>query len=339
MRMDVKSTILRNELMKEIVSIRVDTLWKMLKLKAAGFLPSPFEEGATGKFDNKGAIFIPGGLIYQDVDEQPISYEVHNGLDAETFHENVRYSMQLDNATLLYPDGIAPSVNLDSGFFSKAARRIYTMKKAAFRRKAKIGSPKYFKITSDEIVRSHCPTYMTQPYGSRTRISTCVALGLIDTPLYFAYCETQFNLTPAQAVEFADQLDTVLDLGINDDNTVFYPPYIIVCHDTRYSEKNLVGLTRILGIGRFGEFATFTFEELTQGFSAILRRRKMQFSEEDCFATYNDNHVLGILRIYAPANPGKRSQKHAIHIVSPAKDLDLDLVKIEERARERYQII
>jgi hypothetical protein len=338
MRMDIKSKILKNELTREIVSIRTDTLWKMLKLKAAGFLPSPFEEGATGKFDNKGAIFIPGGLIYQDVDERPINYEVHNELTVKAFHECIGYSMQFDNATLLYPNGMAPSVHLDSGFFSKAARRIYTLKKAAFRRKSKIGSPKHLKIDSDEIVRSHCPTYMAQPYGARTRISTCAALGLMDTPLYFAYCETQFNLTPAQAGKFADQLDTALDPGKNDDNKVLYPPYIMVCHDTRYSEKSLVGLTRILGIGKFGEFATFTFEELTPSFSALLKRRKVQFSKEDCFATYNDSHVLGVLRIYAPANPGKRSQKHAIHIVSPVNDLDLDLSKIEEQARERYQI-
>jgi hypothetical protein len=37
-------------------------------------LPKIDEEGATGKFDNKGTIFIPGGLVYRDVDEQNIRY-------------------------------------------------------------------------------------------------------------------------------------------------------------------------------------------------------------------------------------------------------------------------
>ncbi len=29
-----------------------------------------------GPLDNKGAIFIPGGLIYKDVDEMPICYDI-----------------------------------------------------------------------------------------------------------------------------------------------------------------------------------------------------------------------------------------------------------------------
>ena len=36
---------------------------------------------------------------------------------------------------MLYPDGLAPGINLDNGFFSKAARQILTYKKAAYRRK------------------------------------------------------------------------------------------------------------------------------------------------------------------------------------------------------------
>jgi hypothetical protein len=336
--MDIKSKILKTELMKEIVSVRVDTLWKMLKQKRNGFLPGPFEEGATGKFDNKGAIFIPGGLIYQDVDGMPIRYENYNGSNAKAFCEKVRHSMQFDNATLLYPDGMAPSVHLDNGFFSKAARRIYILKKAAFRRKSKIGLPKYLKVTTDEIVRSHCPTYMSQPYGSRTRISTSATLGLIDTPLYYAYCETQFNLTGSQADKFAAQLDTAIDPGKIGNNTILYSPYIIVCHDTRYFEKSLTGLTRILGIGKFGEFATITFEQVTQSFSSLLKRRKVNYTEGDLFAKFDDIKILGILRIYSPANPGKRSQKHAIHIISPVNDLGLNLPRLEKEARERYQI-
>jgi hypothetical protein len=70
-----KKSIIDNELMKEIVSIRIDTLWKMIKQKKENRLPEIDEEAATGKFDNKGAIFIPGGLVYRDVDEQRVRYE------------------------------------------------------------------------------------------------------------------------------------------------------------------------------------------------------------------------------------------------------------------------
>ena len=54
--MVTKKKIIENELMKEIVSIRVDALWKMLSQKKDGLFPEPYEEGATGKLDNKGAI-------------------------------------------------------------------------------------------------------------------------------------------------------------------------------------------------------------------------------------------------------------------------------------------
>jgi hypothetical protein len=67
-----KNSLVENELMKEIISIRIDTLWKMIAQKMANQLPEIDEEGATGKFDNKGAIFIPGGLVYKDVDEKNI---------------------------------------------------------------------------------------------------------------------------------------------------------------------------------------------------------------------------------------------------------------------------
>lgn len=50
--MDTKNKIIDNELMKEILSIRVDALWKMLSQKEDGLFPEPYEEGATGKLDN-----------------------------------------------------------------------------------------------------------------------------------------------------------------------------------------------------------------------------------------------------------------------------------------------
>jgi len=56
-------------------TVRFDTLWRMPPLRKEGRLPKIDEEGATGTFDNKGAIFVPGGMVYADVDEMPISYE------------------------------------------------------------------------------------------------------------------------------------------------------------------------------------------------------------------------------------------------------------------------
>jgi hypothetical protein len=259
-----QKSIIENELMKEIVSIRIDTLWKMIGQKMANRLPEIDEEGATGKFDNKGAIFIPGGLVYRDVDEQKIRYETCGGMSGAEFRDRIRSIMRFDNATLLYPDGLAPSINLDSGFFSKAARQILTYKKAVYRRKKTISRDISNEVNSGDIIRSHCPPYMKPPYGARTRISTCISIGPVDTPVYFAYCKAQHNLSADQSDRFATKLDRAVEPAGSKNGEILYPPYVIVCHDTRYKENSYTGLTRILGIGKFGEFATLTLEEATR---------------------------------------------------------------------------
>ena len=69
-----KKDVIDNVLFRELVAIRVDTLWRMLNCLKNDELPETNEEGATGKLDNKGAIFVPGGLVNQDVDENQIDY-------------------------------------------------------------------------------------------------------------------------------------------------------------------------------------------------------------------------------------------------------------------------
>jgi hypothetical protein len=194
--------ILSNELIREIISIRIDTLWKMIGLKRRDILPDVNDKGATGKFDNKGAIFVPGGLVYRDVDEQRIHYDAWTTIDTKSFRSRIRIAMRLDNATLCFPDGIAAGINLDSGFFSKVARRILTNKKAAYRRKKSIGRGVANEVGSADIIRSQCPPYMKPPYGARTRISTCVAIGLVDPPMFYAHCKDQHNLSTRQSEGF-----------------------------------------------------------------------------------------------------------------------------------------
>jgi hypothetical protein len=333
-----KKSIIKNELMKEIISIRIDTLWKMIELKMGNRLPEIDEEGATGKFDNKGAIFIPGGLVYQDVDEQNVRYEPCGGMSGSEFRERIRSTMRFDNATLLYPDGLATSINLDNGFFSKGARQILTYKKAAYRRKKTISKNIANEVSSDDIVRSNCPPYMKPPYGARTRISTCISIGLVDPPLFFSYCKAQYNLSNEQSDRFAQRLGQAIEPATLRNGDILYPPYVIVCHDTRYKENIYTGLTRILGIGKFGEFATLTLEEVTKQLVDKLRRKKQEFKPEDRCAEHAGSSFAVILRIYAPTNPGKRSRNHTLCVISPLKDLGLDPDKIEKEARERYHI-
>ena len=223
-----------------------------------------------------------------------------------------------------------------SGFFSKAARHIYTFREAAFRRRKRIKDHIYFTVISDDIIRSHCPTYMPRPYGARTRISSCAVIGLIDPPLFFLYCKTHFNLSIDQAEIFAEQLDKAQDPVITNDGTVLYQPYLIICHGTRYKENSLTGLTRLLGIGNFGEFATFSFEQINQTLIRELKRKHKTYTSEDIFAEYKDICVLGILRIYSTTKIGKRPQKYSLHIVSPEKDIGLNMDQLRQAAQKRY---
>jgi len=335
--MITKKDIIDNELIKEIIAIRFDTLWRMLERDRMGFLPGVDDEGATGRFDNKGAIFVPGGLIYQDVDERFIRYEPHGSITGSEFRLKIREAMRNDNATLLYPDGIATSVNLDSGFFSKAARRIFTYKKAAHRRSKKVGKGPVIEISSDDIIKSHCPTYMKPPYGARTRISSCISVGLIEPPMFFAYYKTELNFSTKQTERFTVDLDRTRDKVMGADGNVLYPPYVVVCHDTRYKENNYTGLTRILGIGRFGEFATFTFESLTKQLLGEMKRRHIVFSPDDIFAEVRGLPIIGIMRIYKQTNPGKRLVKYHLCIVSPKDDLGIDIQRVGSLARKHYQ--
>ncbi|THB75826.1 MAG: hypothetical protein D6B25_11000 [Desulfobulbaceae bacterium] len=323
--MATKKSLIDNELMKEIITIRTDTLFRMLEQEKIGYFPGADEEGATGRYDNKGAIFIPGGLVYQDVDERFIRYESFGKLSGGEFRQKIREAMRYDNATLLYPDGIAASINLDGGFFSKAARRIYTYKRAAYRRVKRISNNNAIEITADDIIKSHCPTYLRPPYGARTRISTCISVGLIDQPMYFAYNKTELNFSHKQSQRFIDDLDRTRDHAISSDDTILYPPCIVVCHDTRYKENNFTGLTRILGIGNFGEFATFTFEAYNKQLSSEIKRKKISFCEDDWFAIHQGIPIYGILRIYARTNPGKRSKQYSMHVISPEDDIGLNL--------------
>lgn len=336
--MITKKAIIDNELLREIIAIRLDTLWKMLGHREVGFMPDKNDEGATGKFDNKGAIFIPGGLIYQDVDEQFIKYKPFGQIKGADFRRRIRASMRFDNATLLYPDGIAKGINLDGGFFSKAARRIYTYKRAAHRRVMKIGNNIPIEINSDDIIRSHCPTYMKPPYGARTRISSCISVGLINPPMFFAYYKTELNFSQKQSQRFIRDLDQTKEQAFSIDEKVLYPPFIIVCHDTRYKENSFTGLTRILGIGKFGEFATITFEAVTPKLLNEMKRKKVKHSQDDILAEYGDLAILGILRIYNQTNPGRRLLQYGLHIISPREDLDVSLKDISSAAQKRYNI-
>ena len=337
--MITKKDLVGNELMKEIISIRFDTMWKMLALRKGGYFPKADEEGATGEFDNKGAIFVPGGFIFADSDRRAVEIEKLGQMDGPTFRNKIREAMRFDNAILLYPEGMAVSINLDNGFFSEMAGHILAIKQAALKRKPTLANKPPSRITSQDITRSYCPPYIEPPYGSRTKLSSCLAACLIEPRMYFVQCRHTFGLRNGEDRHLWENIRIARRPIIGRDNKVLAPPYVVVCHTTRYRETTLGGVTRILGIGKFGEFASFTLEQVTSELLHEIGGGKTPIRPTDVFAEVDDLKVVGVLRTYSRTTPGKRQKKYTTRLVSPGRDLELNLEYLAKEALERYKLV
>ncbi len=142
--------------------------------------------------------------------------------------------------------------------------------------------------------------------------------------MYYVYNKTELNLTTKRTRRFVEDLDSVRDKTLSTEGRVLFPPYIIVCHDTRYRKNNFTGLTRILGIGKFGEFATFSFESLNNQLMGELQRKKISISDKGYAALVENRPILPIVRIYQQTNPGKRQPKYQIHVLSLERDIGIE---------------
>ena len=335
--MITKKALIGSELLKEIISIRVDAMWRMLALKKMGVMPEATEEGATGYLDNKGAMFIPGGFVLADSDRRPIKRNVPGPFTVESFRAAVREAMRYDNATLIHSDGLASSVTLDNGFFAEMGRHIISIKQAATRRTLSLKDDPPEEFGSQEISRSHSPWYVNPPYGSRTKLSACVAICLMEPRLYYLQCRNFFCLSDGEARNMWEAIRTSRQPVMGEGEAVLAPPYVVVCHTTRYKTGVYGGLTKILGFGQFGEFATFTLEEAGSDVLGELEGGRNDFWPSEIFADYEGVRIVGVLRNYFKTSPGKRRPKCLTRLVAP-KDLDIDLARIAREAAERYHL-
>lgn len=336
--METKKDLIGSELMKEVISIRLDTMWRMIALKKAGRMPGLEEEGAAGAFDNKGALFVPGNFVYGDSDRKSIEVEPLGRGGKDAFRAKIREAMRYDNATLLYPEGLAMAVNLDNGFFAEMAGHILSIKQAAGRRTPVFKPEPPGKYSSINVTRSYCPAFVNPPYGSRTKLSSCIAVCLIEPMLFFVLCRTSLKLRGDGEKSFWSGLGASLKPITASDGTILAGPHVVVCHTTRYRQEYLGGITRIMGFGRFGEFATFTLEEAGTDLLNEVEGGRSELLPADVFAEYEGRQVVGVLRNYPKTTPGKRLQRTVARLVSPARDLDLDVEKISAEARERYRV-
>jgi hypothetical protein len=330
-----RKELIDNELIKTILIARIDTAWRMLSLKQDNLLPKIEDEGATGAYDNKGALFIPGGIVFEDSDSEPISIMQLEDKRSSNFRANVLKSMQHDNATLLYHDGIASAVNLNNSYFASIAAEILANRDASLQRKKADRLPN--KITSEEISRSYSPLYLERPYGSRTKLSSCIPVCLSEPKLYHIQVRNYFRVRgDAEEKAYWGQITSALQPIEGRGDTILAQPHIIVCHNTRYREGNYSGITRILGCGKFGEFATLTLEEATSDLLNDVGSDRTHYSPEEIVAQHEDIQISVVLRIYPPTSPGKRSPRTSTSLIAPERELDIDLKRIEREAKARY---
>ena len=336
--MATRKELLASELMKQLVAIRIDTLWNMIALKQTGRFPPVDAEKATGDLDDKGALFVPGGFVFQDWEENPIRRRPF-GQTVEGFRRAIRQCMQHDGAHLLYRDGVAARIKLGNTAFAKIATNILENKRDALRRRTALGEKPPTKIGSTEITRSYCPTYMPSPYGSRTSLSSDISVCLTDPIMYFRQCEAYFSLRGSEAERVWAGIRASRQPVISKDGVLLAPPHVVTCHSTRYREGIFTGVMRISGFGKFGEFATFTLEQATNELLHEIDPSRHQFQTEEIIADYFGNQVVAVLRSYPRTNPGARLRKGVTtSLVLPERDLGLDLVTINAEARKRYHL-
>ncbi|MGE3172157.1 MAG: hypothetical protein AB7O97_05975 [Planctomycetota bacterium] len=332
-----RKDLLHNELMKEILRIRIDTLWNMLALQRQGRLPPVDAEKATGDLDDKGGLFLPGGLVLHDYEGRPITPEPVRDRNPAAFRAAVRQAMSHDGAHLIYPGGIARA-KLGNSAFSRMASSILHNRREALRRDSRIGDRVPERIGSQEICKSHCPTWVPPPYGSRTSLGSDLAVCLTEPRMYFLQCLEYFDLRADEAAALWEGLKAARQpLGTAE--LTLAPPLVVTCHNTRYRDSNLVGLTRLCGYGMFGEFATLTMEPVNADLLHEMESPRDHLAPDEITAEFDGQQIAIVLRLYPRTTPGARLLKGVVTMpVSPVRDLDLDLERITAEARARYGV-
>lgn len=325
-RSKVINQVLSSVLAKEIFKIRVDTLWKMLYLESKGVLPLPNQEGATGRFDNKGAIFIPGGFIIEDSDKRLLKDTGKRLMSVEDFKKQIYKCLKHDNATLIYPNSIEQGVNLPNGFFIEKSSKILGIEEVCST--TKIEKPvKYF---SDNITMSLTPDYMMSPFGTRTKLGSCISVCISNPRLYYLECLDSFGVRTLAQEKVWDRFTRSMRVVKSDSKEVLFNPHIVVLHDTRYFEENMVGITRFLALRNGFDYAVLSFEKVTKDLQSLLSENKDTVTDSKIVARYNGYKIAPVLRFYV------KEKLKLVYCIDPKKDLSIDISHVEVEAKEVY---
>ncbi len=334
-----KKHLIDNTLIETVLEARIDALWKSLKEKAEGKLKSKDMEGVTGNLDNKGGLFVPGGFVYEDSDGEIPSLDHHfNTRSTTEFRDFIISSMKMDNATLIYHEGISKGINLDNGFYIKGAKAILNYKKGSNKRKKMLNKSTYTRKTSKDITRTYSPPYMLE-YGSRTILSSCLGYFLQNPWGAYERFVDEYKLGENEQKALFESMSISQYPVKTGHGKVLAPPSIVVCHDSRIKERNMVGMTKIIPPGKPGTFSTITIEPAYKDLLAEFGRKKSSFSSNDIVATYNNDNYVIVMRSYtAPRNFGKRPPHKKTRLIQPGKELGMDLAAITQEARDRYGV-
>ncbi|MGM5485324.1 MAG: hypothetical protein ACQEP1_05645 [Nanobdellota archaeon] len=331
-----RNEIINSEMFRIIAQVRTDSLWSMIYENKN---PGPLDEGATGKLDNYGAIFTPNGFIYNDSERREIELEENNWKvgGKHKFREKVLESMKADNAILLDQDGIASNVNLDNGFFLVCSKDILNVRKSTRKKKGTREEKNYLENGARDIAVSYFPQSVgkNHRYGSRSLLSSSLAVMLSYPLTYRDIAAAKLDIYGNRQQDLSERINKAKRPIKGREGRILAHPYVYVMHDTRYTEKNMVGLTRILTGGMLGEFSTFTIEKYSESLKEETRRKHI--SDEDIFAEHDNQAYLGVLRMYSSVvKPGKRNNMKKTSIIKPGKDLGLHVENIQKEAYRRY---
>ncbi len=325
-----KKEIIGSVLISELCLYNIDSFWKVMSLKQKQDIT---KEGATGDFLNKGAIFMPGGMIYCNSRGKEITYD-HEFHSIKEFKKKIKKALIFDNATLIIPNKMSFNNNLDNSFFLQNSPKIYDLKKAVTSKKNFINITQ-LNFDAEHIARTYSPPKVENIYGAKTLLTTSIAESIRNPHILAFSTQEQYNILNGSKKDFKENFRQS-QYPITLEDKIIANPHIISCHTSIIDPRGKTGLIKIMGYGNFGEFATITIEEYTDKLKSEINNTKF---EGGIIAEHNNCAYSLVLRIYPKVSkPGRRTKDLTSSILT-LEDLNIaydEIQQIEKDSKERY---
>ncbi len=344
-----KEDLVGSELIRYIIETKIPAMKEMIILHSKGQLPGIRKEVAKGENDDKGAIFIHGGFVHEKQTSRGINKLPHgNPQDLPkiiteylyvrptltSFRESIKAALKYDCATLLYPKGIAYNVHIKD-IFQDIILDWLNGARDDRRTRVREFSPKAleeYDLTG--ILKSYAPPIVSKEdenqlstYGARRIAAAPVAACLTNPVGYYKKAKRgrYLSLSKRDADEFIIGIEQALKPIVSSGGHTLSNSPLVLCHTERTLEYSLVGLIEIM-YGKFGEFATLSLEPTRAALVTDLCV-PAEYTQENAFARFQSKEYVLVLRTYPPTNPGSRSKRERIMLVTP-EDLKLKSIVV-----------